>query len=372
MLETDPGAEVTITGGSVRVTVDVNELLVIIDQVMLELFKGKPIEEPEVRLNTVETGLDNELLPDVLGLRDGEELNRLFKVLLSGTCEELLETVALLASAGGVTGLERLLTTRLIELDSCEEVRVLKDTFIEGKDGDIKGVLPRFDEVLDMIKEVIRSGTTLAMLLVMLDDDKRRAVVEIVAELEPETLLVGVLERPVLGKVSPAAFVEEIDVMLDENEGSVVNVPIVEPKLPVDTTELSASDDGLRVVTLNIGVEEVTELLESSSLDSTGKELPDSKPLEEEVRVDELVGDATNVLKGLEDSGKMLVEGGNCVEVDSVGNEPRVDAARLVDGGKVESGSEVLGNVDSERRSDTGELPEPGKVKAVVPTVFPT
>lgn len=201
------GAEVMTTGEAVRVTVDVNMLLiVVVGGMVLDLFEESPTGGVGPTLGMVGGGLDARLV--VLELDDEENpseapgivLDVLLEVVFSDKDEALAEELLLVV--GSASGLVALVILEFDRVDVWETPKVLDVGFTRAEEEGFKSVLLALIDVLNVTKEVTRGGPTVTVALTRLDEDgEEKTIVRTVVVLEFTRVVTDVLREVVLDKV---------------------------------------------------------------------------------------------------------------------------------------------------------------------------
>ena len=202
------GAEVMTTGEAVRVTVDVNMLLiVVVGGMVLDLFEESPTGGVGPVLGMVGGGLDARLV--ILKLDDEEKpsekpeivLDALLEVVSSDKDEALTEEL-LLVSVGSASGLVALVILEFDRVDVWETLKVLDVGFTGPEEEGFKSVLLALIDVLGVTKEVTRGGPTVTVALTRLDEDEEeKTIFSTVVVLEFTRVVTDVLRGVVLDKV---------------------------------------------------------------------------------------------------------------------------------------------------------------------------
>jgi hypothetical protein len=201
------GAEVMTTGEAVRVTVDVNMLLiVVVGGMVLDLFEESPTGGVGPTLGMVGGGLDARLV--VLELDDEENpseapgivLDVLLEVVFSDKDEALAEELLLVV--GNASGLVALVILEFDRVDVWETPKVLDVGFTRAEEEGFKSVLLALIDVLDVTKEVTRGGPIVTVALTRLDEDEEvKTIFRTVVVLEFTRVVTDVLRGVVLDRV---------------------------------------------------------------------------------------------------------------------------------------------------------------------------
>ena len=201
------GAEVMTTGEAVRVTVDVNMLLiVVVGGMVLDLFEESPTGGVGPTLGMVGGGLDARLV--ILELDDEENpseapgivLDVLLEVVFSDKDEALAEELLLVV--GNASGLVALVILEFDRVDVWETPKVLDVGFTRAEEEGFKSVLLALIDVLDVTKEVTRGGPIVTVALTRLDEDEEvKTIFRTVVVLEFTRVVTDVLRGVVLDRV---------------------------------------------------------------------------------------------------------------------------------------------------------------------------
>jgi hypothetical protein len=189
------------------------------------------------------------------------------------------------------------------------------------------------------------------------EDEEERTTFRTVVVLEFRMVVTDVLGEVVLGEVWPIELVEEVDVMLIGNEVGVDKVLKVELELLIDPARLGVEEAWLRVVTCEVGIDELVRIFEGSPLESSGIEVAADETQVEDDRIGLVVDVTEVVLKDREDMKATLVEDEADVEITADDVTPSADVGRFVDESGMEKDNAVLNNDDSDRDPDATELP---------------
>lgn len=275
-LEPGVGLEVTMAGGLVKVTVETITVVRVDDDVMLELLEESPVGRLEIAVGVVEVTLEGELLADKIRLEVAEGTSTLLKVVLNTVLDVLFDNgigvipddVTLLVSKGSRPELEAIV---LLESDGrvdSEKVEPLDIVLIESTGVIVGNILPRLDELLDIVKEVTKDGTAVMILLVELDVDEECKLVKAKDELVVDVIVVDELGELLNSGVPPSLLVEEVVVTLVTMTGNDDDVLTDEFGFSVGTTNVDESGDALRVLSLEDDNEKLVEILDEVSLKS--------------------------------------------------------------------------------------------------------
>lgn len=127
------------------------------------------------------------------------------------------------------------------------------EVVLSGITGGVRKAVLLLDEVLDELREVVKVGTTVTIVLVIFNDEEdEMRLLETVDELGPEEIGMGVLDVLTLSDGPPVPLVREDIVTLVIVVETVQNVTNVEFAFIIDDTDLDVGvgDRELAVMTL--------------------------------------------------------------------------------------------------------------------------
>ncbi|KAG9206476.1 hypothetical protein G6514_003307 [Epicoccum nigrum] len=352
-------------------------LMVVVGGIELDLFEESSEGGVGTALDMGDGGLGARLVvPELEGEEKTREtpvivLDTLLEVIFNEKDEVFTEEGLLLASVGNGSGLVALMILEFDEVDDWERLKVLDVGFARAGEEELKGVPLALVDVLDVTKEVARGGPTVTVTLMMLEEgEEERTTFRTVVVLEFRMVVTDVLREVILGEVWPIELVEEVDVMLIGSEVGVDKVLNVELELLIGPVRLGVDEAWLRVVTCEVGIEELVRIFEGSPLESSGIEVAADETQVEDDRIGLLVDVTEIVFKDREDMKATLVEDKADVEITADGVTPSADVGRLVDESGVEKDNVVLNDDDSDRDPDATELPGRREAEIVMAVVL--